>query len=263
MNEARAQSDEKIRQQVLKEYKNGVGPKALAEKYVISINTIKSWIKREKAKAEKSAPPKKKSAPSKKKAGAPKGNKNAAGHGAPVGNTNALKHGGYSKIYWDSLDDDEREMIEDMPKDDEDLLMEQIQLFSVRERRLMNIIKYYRDLKGGLYVSGASTFEDKRKFKDKEERELYEELIREKVEKGERLPGTRLSSQTHTGATVDLITRLEKELTSVQSKKTKAIDTLVKLHLERQKLAGETKGNELVKTWAESVLKARREQTNE
>lgn len=258
MNEARAPTDEKTRQQVLKEYKNGVGPKALAEKYGISINTIKSWIKREKAKAEKSAPPKKKSAPQKKKAGAPKGNTNAVGHGAPVGNTNALKHGGYSQIYWDSLDEEEKELIEDMPTDDEELLIQQIQLFSVRERRLMKIIKQYKEMKGGLYISGVATFEEKRKFKDEEEEQAYTELIAEKVKNGERLPGSRTSSQTNTGSTIDLITRLEKELTSVQSKKTKAIDALAKLHLEKQKLAGETKGNELVKTWAESVMKARR-----
>ncbi len=51
MNEARAPTDEKLRAQVLANYKKGVGPKALAEETGISINTIKSWIKRDKAKS--------------------------------------------------------------------------------------------------------------------------------------------------------------------------------------------------------------------
>ena len=62
-----------------------------------------------------------------------------------------------------------------------------------------------------------------------------------------------------TSSSADLVTRLEKELTSVQSQKTKAVDALSKLRFEKEKIAGESKGNELVRTWAESVIKARRE----
>ena len=62
-----------------------------------------------------------------------------------------------------------------------------------------------------------------------------------------------------TSATIDLIARLERELTSVQSKKTKAIESLAKLRLEKQKIEGESKGNEFVRIWTESVLKAREE----
>ncbi len=67
MNEARAPTDEKIRAQVLADYKRGVGPKALAEETGISINTIKSWIKRDKNRVVKknNAAAKEKGAPSK------------------------------------------------------------------------------------------------------------------------------------------------------------------------------------------------------
>ena len=65
--------------------------------------------------------------------------------------------------------------------------------------------------------------------------------------------------QTMTASTTDLVARLEKELTSVQAQKTKAVDALAKLRMEKRKEAGESKGNELVRTWAESVIKARRE----
>lgn len=69
-----------------------------------------------------------------RKRGAPKGNKNAVGgRGNPKAKPpDATKHGGYSAVYWDTLDEDEKNLIEDMPKDEEELLIEQIQLFSVR-----------------------------------------------------------------------------------------------------------------------------------
>ena len=79
------------------------------------------------------------------------------------------------------------------------------------------------------------------------------------MNKGDRLPGEHYSMQTMTASTADLVARLEKELTSVQAQKTKAVDALAKLRMEKRKEAGESKGNELVRTWAESVIKARRE----
>ncbi len=77
-----------------------------------------------------------------KKTGAPLGNKNAAGHGAPIGNQNATKHGAYSGVYWDFfLQDDEKDI--EIPEDEEAMLIEQIQLFSIRERRIMKAINKY------------------------------------------------------------------------------------------------------------------------
>lgn len=270
MNEARAPTDGRVREQVLREYKSGVGPTALAEKTGISINTIKSWIKRDKAKEskgvsleEKGAPQKKPGAPQKKKPGAPTGNKNAVGHGAPKCNTNALKHGGYSSIYWDMLDEDEQAMLEEAQRDEEEMLLQQILLFDIRERRLMKAINQYKTMKGGVYVYGVIRQETKRSFKDEKEAEEYAARIQEKVEAKERLPGEAYTLQTTTSSTVDLVARLERELTSVQSKKTKAIDSLAKLRLEKQKLEGESKGNELVHGWVKNVIKKRSERRNE
>lgn len=257
MNEARAPTDEKLRRQVLAEYRNGVKPKALSEKTGVSVNTIKSWIKRDKAKQpseKEGAPRQKQGAPPKRKRGAPVGNRNAVGAGAPVGNQNALKHGGYSAVYWDVLTDEEKEMIEDAPTNEEALLIEQIQLFAVRERRLMKLINKYAETKSGQYVSGIISFEDRRKFKTSEEEENYKKIMREKVLKKERLPGEHQSIQTSTGATVDLVARLERELTSVQSKKTKAIDSLIRLRLENRKLDDAGKGSELVDDWIACVM---------
>lgn len=257
MNEARAPTDENVREQVLAEYRNGAKPKALSEKTGISVNTIKSWIKRDKARgkdAREDAPQTKKGAPAKRKRGAPTGNKNAAESGAPRGNQNAIKHGGYSAVYWDALTDEEKEMIEGIPKDEEELLIEQIQLFAIRERRLMHAIKQQKDVKGKLYVSGVISFEDKRKFSTPEEEKDYTEAVMKKVKSGDRLPGTKYTTQTSTSSTIDLITRLEKELTSIQSKKTKAIDSLIRLRIENRKIDDANKGNELVDDWIASIM---------
>ena len=237
------------REQAYKYYKKGMKYKEIAEKCEVSLSTVKSWAarywNREKDKG-KDATGKKKVATKKadksqpKSRGAPKGNKNAVGNngGAPQGNTNALKHGGYSAIYWDTLDEEEKELIDTAETDEEQLLIQQIQLFSVRERRLMKAINKYRKIeseKGGLAVSGVITSNQKRTFADDErgaaEKELYESLKQEKIEEGKiSYLGYETFTQTTTEATYHIILRLEKELTAVQSKKTKCIEALAKLH---------------------------------
>ena len=85
----------------------------------------------------------------------------------------------------------------------------------------------------------------------------YEERIEKKISAEERLPGDMYNMQTTMENKDNMIARLEKELSTVQSKKTKAIEALAKLRLEKQKIAGESKGNEVVRAWAEAVVKAR------
>ena len=200
-----------------------------------------------------------------KKGGGQPGNVNARGHhaGAPAGNKNALKHGGYSQTYWDQLDEDEKAFIEDKQDDEEQMLIDQITMYSIRERRLMKAINKYRKLENqkenstGQYVSNITTSETKRKFKNNEEKLEYEQRISLKVMNGDRLPGDQYNVITGTASTIDLITRLEKELTTVQRSKNSAIDSLIKLRLERQKLQGDTRGNDLVRAWAAAVMKKR------
>ena len=148
-------------------------------------------------------------------------------------------------------------MIEDIPMDEEMLLIEQIQLFAVRERRIMIAINKYRSMKGEVSLYGFNRSESKRTFKTEEDKQLYEERIEKKISAEERLPGDMYSMQTTMENKDNMIARLEKELSTVQSKKTKAIEALAKLRLEKQKIAGESKGNEVVRAWAEAVVKAR------
>lgn len=86
----------------------GMKYKDICDKYDLSINTLKSWIKRydwsnkRKSRNNKGAP--------KNKRGAPLNNKNAVGNngGAPPGNLNSVKHGAYQSIYSDMLNTEDQ-----------------------------------------------------------------------------------------------------------------------------------------------------------
>ena len=101
--------DNSIRDKAKQDYLNGMKYKDIAEKYNISMNTLKSWIKRynwsdERKKLNKKGAPK-------KKRGAPLNNANAKGNSggaAPPGNLNAIKHGAYQSIYADMLGPEEK-----------------------------------------------------------------------------------------------------------------------------------------------------------
>ncbi|MCI3983869.1 phage terminase small subunit [Bacillus vallismortis] len=84
--------------QAYKDYVKGLKYKDLAEKYEVSVNTIKSWKQRHGWERKKGAPSEK--SVHTKKGGQP-GNKNALGNrggGAPAGNQNAVTHGFFSKF---------------------------------------------------------------------------------------------------------------------------------------------------------------------
>lgn len=112
------------------DYKKGLKRKEIAEKYNVSINTVKSWKTRHWNKMDK-----KEGAPPKKKKGAPLGNKNATG---PPGNKHAEKHGFFSK--W--LPEETQQIIGEMPTNEIDTLWMNIQLqFAaiIRAQKLMYV----------------------------------------------------------------------------------------------------------------------------
>lgn len=122
-----------VKDQIKNDYLSGIMPKELAEKYNVSLNTIKSWIKRYgwSSLKNKGAPSKQEGAPSgvqgapcKKKRGGQPGNKNAVGHGAPAGNKNAEKFGFFSKY----LPEETISIMQEMPTNPLDILWHEIQI---------------------------------------------------------------------------------------------------------------------------------------
>ncbi|HBF5004417.1 TPA: hypothetical protein KOP52_000607 [Clostridioides difficile] len=122
-----------VKEKVKQDYLKGMKQKEISSKYDISLNTLKSWIKRYNWASEK-----KKGAPINKR-GAPFSNKNSVGHGAPKENKNAEKFGFFSKY----LPEETRELIQEISiKDKFDILWEQITIqyaVIIRAQKIMYV----------------------------------------------------------------------------------------------------------------------------
>lgn len=228
----------------------------IASQLNISAGTVRGWKSKDKWEEQLNGTLQTKVMErSKRSKGGQPGNQNAKGSkggsgAAPQRNKNAEKHGAYSRVYWDALDEDELDLIGSMDSAEEQQLIMQLQMFSVRERRLMRSIKKYREMETenhGLAVKAVS------KTKKVEDLTDFEG---ESVGAGKYKKVTE-TSVTGTEPVMNSIMTLEAELTKVQRAKTKAIEALAKLHLEKQKLEGDTSTNDIVKSWVEKVTKER------
>lgn len=132
-----------VREKAKKDYMAGLKYKDICQKYDLSMNTLKSWVKRynwadeRKNKGKKGA--------HKKKRGAPKGNKNAVGNrggpGGPPGNKKAEKHGFFSKY----LPEETLNILQEInEKDPLDILWENITIQYAAIVRAQKIM-YVRD----------------------------------------------------------------------------------------------------------------------
>ena len=249
------------------DWQQGMKYKDIAEKYGVSLSAIKSWATRDWKNRPVATNEEKKLQPAKKKlqpkGGAPPGNKNATGHGGQPRNKNSQRHGGYSAVYWDSLDDDELALLEDTPTDEEILLNEQLRLYTIRERRLIHAIQKYRGLKDEsgkpvyMAVSGVHSSTTKRVFDTLEEKELYEDIKQEKMaERKISYLGRDVITQSSTEATINIIQRLESELTSVQRAKTQCISALSRIHADNHRKEYDQKRYDLDLMKLEATLQA-------
>lgn len=254
--------------QAEKLFNDGMAMVEIAKKLGVSDGTVRSWKNRygwgtnsKKNKCNVAKKDDKENATLQKKTrGGQKGNKNSKGASKGKGNPNptpppdVTKHGGYKAVFMDALDEDEQELVETVPTDEEQLLVEQIQLFSIRERRILKAINKYREMKGDVAVADVNRHDTKRAFADKEEEAEYNRRQKEKVDNGDILPGKSYDISTHTTNKDLIIVRLEQELSTVQSKKTKAIEALSKFRIEKAKLDSEAAGGAAVDDWIAAVL---------
>lgn len=242
-----------------KMFKKGMKLVDIAKKLGIPEGTIRSWKNRGKW-GEK---PQKKNQCNvakddsendatlqKRKRGGQPGNRNAKGSkggAAPLRNKNAETHGAFSQVYWDTLEEDELYLIDSMEDVEEQQLIMQLQMFSVRERRLMKSIKKYRDLEEenrGLAVKAVS------KTKKVEDITNFDG---ESIASGKYKKVTE-TSVTNTEPVMNSIMTLEAELTKVQRAKTRAIEALAKYRMEKAKVESESVGNAVVDDWIAAVM---------
>lgn len=106
------------------DYMSGMKYKDIAEKYGVTLNTVKSWKVRYGWNKKSVHTKTEKVCTQKRKHGGQPGNKNAVGHGAPKRNKNAEKYGFFSKY----LPEETVSIIQEMPQDPLDVLWDQIQI---------------------------------------------------------------------------------------------------------------------------------------
>lgn len=108
--------------------------------------------------------------PQKKKRGGQPGNKNSAGKknaagshpGAPRRNKNAEKDGAYSTVFFDTLTDEEKELIEQTPLESKAALEHEMKILKFRENKILSKIAEYEDAEeGAVYLSAMTEIRGK------------------------------------------------------------------------------------------------------
>ena len=133
-----------------------VNLREFADKLGVVYKTLRDWKRIDKW-DEAVTPPKK------KRGGQPgntnsKGKKNAAGPhpGAPLRNKNAEKDGAYSTVFFDTLTDEEKALIEQTPLGSKAALEHEMKILKFRENKILLKIAEYEDAaEDSLYISSV------------------------------------------------------------------------------------------------------------
>lgn len=201
------------------DYEKGLKYKEIANKFGVSVNTVKSWKTRywNKDKLEECAHKNEESMHTKKKSGAPKGNKNAIGNsgGAPEGNKNNYKHGIYEQILYSSLSPEERKLMDDNEFDEIRELKNVVHLCDIQILRFLSKINKLENSPKQVVVKSFSQTA------------------------GESMGFPIETKTTETISKEDLVLRYSNEIEKIKSRKIKCLELINKL--------GNTEGLEPVK----------------
>ena len=140
--------------------------------------------------------------------------------GGQVGNKNAVKTGEFETIWFDTLDEDEQELLQLIPIDPMDQIDDKIRALSIRERRMM---KRIQDLKNGLTEKQRRVLQERRTTK--EPIQVYDEKTGETkvvIRSRDELVITEVEETEF--RSIEDILKIEEALTRVQDKLIKAID---------------------------------------
>lgn len=117
-------------------YLKGMKLVEIASQLNLPEGTVRRWKSTHRWDNERSD--KKSERSDKKKRGGQPGNQNATG---PPENKNAVKTGEFEALFFDCLEPDEQKLIQTVRPDKEQLLLQEIQLLTVRERRMLKRIE--------------------------------------------------------------------------------------------------------------------------
>lgn len=248
--------------------KKGMKYAEIAEKLNVSESTVKSWKTRfwDKQKSKKVATSKReKLQPSMKKLqpkdekpaetksrGAPPGNKNAVGNvggGAPLGNNNAVTHGFFKKIF--PSDDETLDILDSiLDKNPVDMIWENIVIQYTAIARSQKI----------MYVKDATDLT--KELKKVKTSELSKELEYELQFAWDKQANF-LQAQSRAMQTLGSLVKQFNELADPYDERRLNLEAMqLDIDKKRKELGESSKGNELVKRWAEKV-KAERRNSNE
>jgi len=129
--------------EIYKEHAGKIDLVEIASQLNISPGTVRGWKSKDAWDKNLNGTLQKNTERSKRKRGGQPGNKNAEGHGGtgPPENKNALKTGEFETLFFDCLEPDEQKLIQAVQPDKEQLLLQEIQLLTVRERRMLKRIE--------------------------------------------------------------------------------------------------------------------------
>ena len=181
----------------------------------VPVGTIRSWKNRYNWACNPNATLQKKKRNVAKAKGGQPGNKNAVGHGAPEQNKNAVTTGEFETLLFDYLDSEEKKLVAAVPNDKEKLLLQEIQLLTVRERRMLRRIEDLRQ-------TDFTTVKKKKGIEKDKQTDLNEDH-----------------------ATLGKIQSVEDALTRVQARKQRAIEALHKFGFDDARLKLESMRTEL------------------
>ena len=146
------------------------------------------------------------------------------------------------------LGDEDKELLENMSDfDTEDRLIMEIQVLTIRERRVMAAIEEKK--KDPLYISSINQIRKERVFakgeEGEKEKQEYKRVKEIAVAAGVALPGEEGEKDTRTEATIDLIARLDRELTSIQKQISADLKQLEDLRMAREAASHREKKRQL------------------
>ena len=182
--------DERI-EQAKAMYLKGMKLVEIASQLNLPEGTVRRWKSTHKWDSERSDKNNERS--DKKSRGGQPGNKNATG---PPGNKNAVTTGEFETLLFDCLEPEEKQLAAAVPNDKEQLLFQEIQLLTVRERRMLKRIE-------NLWQADFTTVKKKKGTEKDKRTDLDEEH-----------------------ATLGQIQNIEEALTRVQARKQATIDSL-------------------------------------
>ncbi len=228
------------KQQAFEDWKKGMKYQEIADKYGISLSTVKSWAVRywKKNETKKVATGEKKVATTtakklqllEKKGGAPKGNKNH------------LKHGIYEKILFEFLSQEEQELFLQQEIDEVEECKKMIRFCDLQILKFMRKIKELEEKNGGLVLSGVS----KKKVTVINKKQSANEACVEQI-------------TTNTVTVHELILKYNNEIEKAKKQKMKCLEVLFKFGEIKEKEQSEQETTAI----ADIIIEAYKQRTGE